>query len=84
VYTEEKFEDEEDMRDRARNMMKGHSSGHERHRSDPEVVLEDLVLLAKQHGELYPIMVDILHQYGQLLQREIGMCVFPSCSRLCA
>jgi hypothetical protein len=72
VYTEEKFEDEEDMRDRARTLMKqGH--GHERARSDSEVALEDLVQLAKQHGELYPMMMDIMTHYGQILQRDVGM-----------
>lgn len=36
-------------------------------------LLEDIIRLAKQHGELYPIMVDVLNHYGQLLERDIGM-----------
>lgn len=72
VYTEEKFEDEEDMRERARKPMNG-GSGHQRTRSDSEVVLEDLIRLARQHGELYPLMVEILKRYEILLQRDIGM-----------
>lgn len=72
VYTEEKFEDEEDMRERARALMSsGH--GHERARSDSELALEDIVRLAKQHGELYPMMVEILNHFGQILQRDVGM-----------
>lgn len=75
VYTEEKFEDEEDMRDRMREMMAQNARGHyhERSRSDSEVVLQDLIQLAKQHGELYPIMVEILKHYTEILQKDIGM-----------
>jgi diaphanous 1 len=72
VYTEEKFEDEEEMRERARILMNG-VSGHQRARSDSEVALEDLIRLARQHGELYPMMVEILKRYGLLLQRDVGM-----------
>jgi len=73
VYTEEKFEDEEDTRERARTLIAQGASGHERSKSDSEVALEDLVQLAKQHGELYPMMVDILSRYGKILQRDVGM-----------
>jgi hypothetical protein len=71
VYTEEKFEDEEDMRERARNLMNG-ASGHPRSQSDSEVVFGDLIQLARQHGELYPMMVEILKRYEILLQRDVG------------
>lgn len=74
VYTEEKFEDEEDMRERSRNLING-ASGHRRSRSESEIVLEDLVKLARQHGELYPMMVEILKRYEVLLQRDVGMYV---------
>jgi diaphanous 1 len=73
VYTEEKFEDEEDMRERARSLVGQGAMGHKRSRSESEVALEDLVRLAKQHGELYPMMVEILNHYGQILQRDVGM-----------
>ena len=76
VYTEEKFEDEQDVRDRARNLM----SGHERGRSDSEEALHHLVRLAKQHGELYPMMMEIMNHYGQILQRDVGMWVRRSIS----
>ncbi|KAJ6583786.1 hypothetical protein B0H10DRAFT_2168123 [Mycena sp. CBHHK59/15] len=72
VYTEEKFEDEQDMREQTRSLM-SRGSGHERGRSDSEVALEDLVRLAKQHGELYPMMVEIMNHYGQILQRDVGI-----------
>jgi diaphanous 1 len=73
VYIEEKFEDEEDMRERSRIIFARGASGHERPRSETEEALEELVRLAKQHGELYPMMVDILNHYGQILQRDVGM-----------
>ncbi len=70
IYTEEKFEDEEDLRDRARAVLRG---AHERPHSDDEDVLTDIVRLAKQHGELYPMMVEILTHYGEILQKDIGL-----------
>jgi diaphanous 1 len=70
VYTEEKFEDEEDMRERARSLMAQGSSKHERARSDSEQALEDVIRLAKQHGELYSIMVETVGHYGEVLERE--------------
>jgi diaphanous 1 len=73
VYTEEKFEDEEDMRERARASLMQGANGHQRARSESEIALEDLIALAKQHGELYPVMVDVLNHYGQILNRDIGM-----------
>ncbi|KAJ7490265.1 armadillo-type protein [Mycena galericulata] len=69
-YTEDKLEDEQDLRERAQDLM---SSGHERGPSESEVALEDLVRLAKQHGELYPMMIEIMNHYGQILQRDVGM-----------
>lgn len=46
---------------------------HERQQSDSEVALEDLIKLARQHGELYPMMVEILKRYELILQRDVGM-----------
>ena len=76
VYSEEKFEDEEDVRERTRTMMSQGFKAHQRTNSDSEVVFQDLIQLAKQHGELYPMMVDILKHYGLLLQRDVGMYAF--------
>lgn len=76
LYTEEKFEDEEDVRERARDIMSSFRSDHVRSRSESEVALQDLIALAKRHDELYPTMVDILKHYSQILQSDIGMLVF--------
>jgi diaphanous 1 len=75
VYTEEKFEDEEDIRERFRTSLM-QQEGHKRARSESEIVLEDLIALAKQHGELYPMMVEILNHYGQIFSRDVGMQVY--------
>jgi hypothetical protein len=61
------------MRERARNLLTLKATTHERTRSESEVALEDLIRLARQHGELYPMMVEIMNHYGQILQRDIGM-----------
>jgi hypothetical protein len=74
LYTEEKFEDEEDMRERTHHLLRDTKRTSERPCSE-EVALQDLVLLARQHDNLYPVMVDILKHYGQILQRDIGMYV---------
>jgi len=71
VYTEEKFQDEADIREYARNLANG-TIGHPRTRSDSEIVLEDLIRPAKQHGRLYPMIVEILKRCGVLLQRDVG------------
>ena len=67
VYTEEKFEDEEDMRERARDVM----SDHRRSRSESGAVLDDLIRVAKQHAELYPLMLATLKRYEDIFEREM-------------
>lgn len=79
VYTEEKFEDEEDMRERVRSWAAERIRGHARKKSESGQALEELVILAKQHGELYPMMLEILNYHAQILQRDIGMCVLCAC-----
>ena len=69
VYTEEKYEDEEDLRERVQAFARG--TIHTRAGSESEAVLEEIIRLARQHGELYPIMVEMLKRYGLLLQRDI-------------
>jgi hypothetical protein len=75
LYTEEKSEDEEDMHERTRHLLRERGGISERPRAESEVALEDLVLLVKQHDNLYPVMVDILKHYCQIIQRDIGMYV---------
>ena len=67
IYTEEKFEDEEDMRERARDVM----SEHRRSRSESGAVLDELLRVAKQHEELYPMMLATLKRYGDIFEREM-------------
>jgi diaphanous 1 len=54
------------------SVFKG-ARGHQRTRSDSEIALQELLALAKQHGELYPMMFEILSHYGQILNRDVGM-----------
>ena len=67
VYTEEKFEDEEDMRERARDVM----SEHRRSKSESNTALDDLLKVAKEHEELYPVMLATFKRYGDLFEREL-------------
>ncbi len=66
VYTEEKFEDEEDIRERARDVM-----DNRRSRTESEAVLDDLLRIAKQHEGLYPMMLATLKRYGDIFEREM-------------
>jgi diaphanous 1 len=70
---EEKFEDEQDMQERARTLRNQIGRGHERSTSESEVALQELIQLAKQHDNLYPIVMDILKRYGQIIQRDIEL-----------
>lgn len=72
LYTEEKFEDEEDMRERSQNLLRRTNQVPDRPRSEFELALEALILLTKQHDNLYPTMIDILRHYGQILEKDIG------------
>jgi diaphanous 1 len=46
---------------------------NQRSKSNSELALHDLVELAKQHGELYPILLEILKHYGVILRKDIGL-----------
>ena len=65
VYTEEKFEDEEDMRERAQDFVH-----HQRSRSESELVLDELIRVAKQHHEIYPLVVELMRRLIQILQDD--------------
>ena len=54
------------MRERARDVM----SDHRRSRSESGV-LADLLRIAKQHEELYPMMLATLKRYGDIFEREM-------------
>ena len=73
LYTEEKFEDEEDVRERSRSLM-GHSDqGHQLSGSDSEAVLHNLILIAKQHGDLYQTTLDIFKYCEEILRRDVDV-----------
>ncbi|KAJ6566848.1 hypothetical protein B0H19DRAFT_1258033 [Mycena capillaripes] len=62
--------DEKAMRERARYLM---NSSHAHRRTVSEDALEDVLRLAKQHGGLHPILMDIINCYGQILQRNVEL-----------
>ncbi len=66
IYTEEKFEDEEDLRERS-------LANHRRTASDSEVLLQDLINTAKQYDELYPEVVRALNSYRHILEKDSDM-----------
>ena len=59
------------MRERARDVM----SDHRRSRSESSAVLDDLLRIAKQHEELYPLMLSTLKRYGDIFEREMDAYV---------
>jgi hypothetical protein len=70
VYTEEKFEDEADIRERVNSF-----AGNDRLSPDSGSIFEDLIQLAKQQGDLYPTIIHIFKQYSSILQRDVDLCV---------
>lgn len=71
VYTEEKFEDEEDMRERAKNIAS--EGGHSREASESTKTLEAVLRLAKEDEELVHLVTEIFLRYETLLQRDASM-----------
>jgi len=68
IYTEEKFEDEADMRERANSLMiNGRSS------SEVDGLLDELGQLAKQFPDLYASLLEILKRYIGLLIQDTDM-----------
>lgn len=68
IYTEEKFEDEADMRERVNSLMiNGRSS------SEVEGLLDELGQLVKQFPDLYASLLDILRRYIGLLVQDTDM-----------
>lgn len=64
IYTEEKFEDEEDLRERSL------ASHRRRDASESQVMLEDVVQAAKGYDELYPAVIKIISPLRQILDRN--------------
>ena len=68
IYTEEKFEDEADIRERANSLMiNGRSS------SELDGLLGELGQLAKQFPDLYANLLEILKRYVGLLNQDSDM-----------
>ena len=67
VYTEEKFEDEEDMRERASNLVQGGSRN-----IAPELTsaLEELINLTRSRTEDYDNVVRILRALISVFQQQ--------------
>ncbi|KAG8953015.1 hypothetical protein FRC00_006501, partial [Tulasnella sp. 408] len=72
VYTEEKFEDEEDMRERTRLTMQQMTEERDAE-NDPELrsALEDLLKSAKQDDELNPLLVGIIRSCCTVLELDV-------------
>ena len=71
---EEKFEDEEDMRERTKSIMNSLTLGdrlrpslHTEVESDLELTLQELFQLAKQHSDMYPQVVETLKGFTYIL-----------------
>lgn len=68
MYTEEKFEDEEDLRERTRSLFKD-SEGS----SELEATCALLNDLSLRQEVLRPSLVEVLRQLGMLLSREVTL-----------
>lgn len=71
IYTEEKFEDEEDLRERS-------LANHRRTVSDSEVIVQETLDVARQYDELYPMIVSALACIREVLEREDDVYAFSS------
>ena len=63
IYTEEKFEDEEDLRERS-------LANHRRTASDSEVIVHETLDVARQYNELYPMIVSGFSHIREILEKE--------------
>jgi diaphanous 1 len=69
VYTEEKQEDEEDMRERMQNLMKREAG--QRTLSEPESLLEDVISAVENDEQLQYLATDNLRQLKTLVLRDV-------------
>lgn len=75
VYTEEKFEDEEDLRERS--FSHAQESKPSQHSTESQGLYQDLMLLARRDEAVDSLIVDILKQLIRFLERNNGdWCVF--------
>lgn len=64
IYTEEKFEDEEDMRERR-------LAGHHEAPAESDPIADDLVRLAKQLEDVYPAVIEVLGHLHNLVNSGV-------------
>ena|ERR1700733_8689652 len=73
VYTEEKFEDEEDFRERSLlHVQKSGSPQHTTSASGSQATYQHIILLAKRHDAVYPLVINVLKGLAQLLEQNDG------------
>lgn len=63
IYTEEKFEDEEDLRERS-------LAAYRRNAGPTESALEELVRLAKEADDVFPMLMEAFEYLRSILERE--------------
>ena len=67
---EDKFEDEEEMRDRARTLV---TEGFDNDTPSGSRDADELMSLAKQHGELQGLVTETIQHCIQFLKRNLRM-----------
>jgi diaphanous 1 len=65
---EEKYEDEEDLRERTRNAVRS-GGGYSREHSESDIFLDDLLQNANNLG-LGPILMSILHHLSSIMTND--------------
>ncbi|KAG1806317.1 armadillo-type protein [Suillus plorans] len=73
LYTEEKYEDEEDLRERTRNAVRG-GQGYGIERSESDIFLDDLLQSANNVG-LGSISMSILHHLSSIMKGDAELNV---------
>jgi diaphanous 1 len=69
VYTEEKLEDEEDMRERMQNLMKREAG--QRTLSESEALLQEIFDVTEDDEQMHPLLMDVLRRLKEFFQRDI-------------
>jgi len=73
VYTEEKFEDEEDFRERSLlHVQESGSPQRTKSASGSQATYQHIILLAKRHDAVYSLVIDVLERLAQFLEQNDG------------
>lgn len=73
VYTEEKFEDEEDMRDRAKSVVSGDLIDGGGGNSELVAAFNGVARLANEEEHLARLMAEVLRHCEGLLGKDVGL-----------